>query len=149
MKVTKILTDILKITGNSKKSVICSYGADREYVYWTPDGHRMYKIPQEDFLIDLGKAFPDKIPLNNPNKMFDDSNTESAVKSNLIRVIGKENLVKIVSEKSHAWVNVDYLKEFEPDCHFRIIKPNAPVFVYEDEKLVAIVLPVRVAGEEG
>lgn len=147
MKINKLMADILKIVGNAKKSLAFNYGTDSEYVYFTPDGYRVYKIPQKDFLIDLGKAFPDRTPLSNPKKMLDDSNTEPAVKTNEIRVIGKGNVVKIKSENTHAWVNVDYLKEFEPECTFRVIKPNAPVFVYEYEELVAIVLPVRVAED--
>lgn len=147
MKVIKILTDILKIVGNEKKTLSCAYGIDEDYVYYVPDGYRAYKIPKKDFLIDLEKALPNKTPLNDPRKLFDDSKAEPAVKTNEIRAIDKGNVVKIKGENAHAWINVNYLKEFEVDCTFKVISSIAPVFVYEWEKLVGIILPVRIKEE--
>lgn len=146
MNVIKIMTDLLKAVGKDKTAT-CNYGVDEEYIYFLPDGYRGYRIPKLLFLIDLEKALPNKTPLNNPSKFFDDKLAELAVKTNEIRVIGKDNVVKIKGETSHAWLNVNYLKEFGPDCTFKVVSPKSPVYVYEWEKLVGIVLPVRVAEE--
>lgn len=144
MKIKKILSEVLNIVSNEKKKIKSNYGEDKDFIYWIPDGYRMYKIPQKDFLIDLRKALPDKTPLNDPQKFFNDSACELGIKTNEIKAIDKEQVVKIKGEKSHAWVNIKYLKEFESDCTFKIIDRKSPVFVYEYDKIVGLVLPVKI-----
>lgn len=146
MNVIKIMTDLLKAAGKDKTGR-CNYGVDEEYIYFLPDGYRGYRIPKLLFLVDLEKALPNKKPLNNPIKFFDDKLAELAEKTNEIRVIGKDNVVKIKGETSHAWLNVNYLKEFESDCTFKVVSPKSPVYVYEGEKIVGIVFPVVVTED--
>lgn len=146
MRITKIMTDLLKAV-DKKKVQTYNYGADDDYIYILPDGYRGYRIPKELFLIDLEKALPNKTPLYDPSKIFDDSNTESAVKTNEIRAIDKGHVVKIKGETTHVWLNVEYLKEFETNCTFKVIKPTSPVYVYEYEELVGVVLPVRMVED--
>lgn len=144
MKLNKIMTNVLKISADEKKSKVFIYGIDKGYVYFSPDGLRMYKIAEKDFLIDLGKAFPHKTPINDPKKMMNDSDAEPAVKTNEVKLYEKFTVIKIKSEKSQAWVNVDYLKDFDTDCTFKIMDEKSPVFVYEYEELVGLILPVKI-----
>lgn len=144
MKIKKILSEVLNIVSNEKKKIKSNYGEDKDFVYWIPDGIRMYKIPQKDFLIDLQKALPNKTPINDPHKFFNYGECELAIKTDEIKAIDKEQVVKIKSEKSHAWVNIKYLKEFESDCTFKISNSKNPVFVYEYDELVGLVLPVKI-----
>lgn len=146
MKITKILTDILKSVGNLK-SKMSYYGVDKGYVYYAPDGFRMYKIPQDNFLIDLEKAFPGKTPISDPKKLLNDSDAVAAVKTNEVRCYEKYNVIKIKNENTHAWINVNYLKEFEANCTFKIVNEKSPVFIYEFEELTGIILPVFIKEE--
>ena len=140
MKITKILTDLLKAV-EKKKTFEINYGYDDGYVYYLPDKYRAYRIHSDEFLVDMVKALPDKTPLM-ARKFFDDSNAEDAIKTNELREINKVTVVKIVGANSYAWINTAYLKEFEADCTFKITGPKAPVYIYEQDKLVGLILPV-------
>lgn len=142
MKITKILTDLLKAVEKNKTFEI-NYGYDDGYVYYLPDKYRAYRIRTDEFLVDIVKALPDKSPLM-ARKFFDDSTAEDAHKTNEIRVIDKRTVIKIVNDNTHAWINTDYLKEFESDCTFKITGPKAPVYIYEQDELVGLVLPVHI-----
>lgn len=148
MKINKIMTDLLKLV-DKKKITSCAYGIQDDYIYFTPDGHRLFKIYDKLFLIDLSKALSDKTPLNNPKRMFNVDKTEEAYKTNELKVIdgSKGTLVKIESENSHAWINTDYLKDFDSECTFRISNHREPVFIYELGEVVGLILPV-VAKED-
>lgn len=148
MKITKIMTDLLKLV-DKKKTITCNYGIYGDHIYFTPDGCRMFRINAKLFLIDLNKALPDKTPLNDIRKFFNDDNTEEAYKTNELKVIDgpKRTLVKIESKNSHAWINVDFLKDFESECTFKISKPNQPVFIYESGEAVGLILPIKVKGD--
>lgn len=144
MKINKIMTDLLKLV-DKKKTLKCNYSVDDDYIYYIPDGVRMFKISKDQWLIDLKKALPDKTPLNNPGKFFKVENSyEEAYKAKELRTIDKNTAIKIESDNSHAWINIDFLKEFEQDCTFKIGKPNQPVFVYEQGEVVGMILPINI-----
>lgn len=145
MKVTKIMTDLLKLV-EKEKTTACNYGVDENYIYFAPDGYRIFKICKPLFLIDLKKALPDKRPLENPSYFFKADNLEDGKTTGEMRVADdrKGTIIKIESEHSHAWVNEKYLKEFDPDCSFKIGKPRQPVLIYENDEVVGIVCPVNV-----
>lgn len=145
MKVTKIMTDLLKLV-EKKKTMTCNYGMDDNYIYFTPDGYRIFKICKPLFLIDLKKALPDKIPLVNPGYFFKADNLEDGKKTGEMRIIDdlKGTVTKIESEHSHAWVNEKYLKEFDTDCSFKIGTPKQPVLIYEHDEVVGVICPVNV-----
>lgn len=144
MKVTKIMTDLLKLV-EKKKTIYCNYAMDENYIYFAPDGYRIFKIYKPLFLIDLKKALPDKRPRESLTYFFKADNLEEGNKTGEMRVIDgrKKTIIKIKSEHSHAWINEKYLKEFEADCSFKIGTPKQPVFIYEHNEVVGIVLPVR------
>ena len=142
MKITKILTDLLKSV-EKKKVLEINYSYQGDYIAFLPDGHRAYRIHKNDFLIDLAKALPDKQPLSLTN-VFDDSHAQDAIKTNELREIDKKTVVKIAGYNVHAWVNTAYLKEFEDDCTFKVTGEKCPVYVYEQGELVGLVLPVDI-----
>lgn len=142
MKLTKIMTDLLKAVEKDKTSTI-NYGEDEDYVYLLPNDKSAYRIPKKSFLIDLKKALPTKIPLTNPAKFFDVDVEEARKTSHLKMIPGKKpiTVVKIAGESKHAWVDVDLLKNFE-NCTFGVSSVKSPVLVYESGELVGVVLPV-------
>lgn len=108
----------------------------------------MYRIPKNLWLIDFDKALPDKCPLDNPKKFMTDNNTEIARMTNERRVIEKDTVIKFVSDKSYAWINEKLLKVFDLDnSSFKLSSPKSPVFIYENEKIVGLVLPVFIKEE--
>ena len=142
MKITKILTDLLK-AAEKKKTLNINYSYQGDYIAFLPDGHRAYRIHKNDFLVDLVKALPDKVPLSLTN-IFDDSHAQDAHKTNELRVIDKANVVKIAGYNINVWINTAYLKEFEENCTFKVTGEKCPVYVYEQGKLVGLVLPVDI-----
>ncbi len=143
MKITKIMTDVLKLVEKGKTQQ-ANYGVDDQFIYLTLDGHKMYKIHNNDFYIDLRKALSDKIPLTNPRKFFNEDCYEVAEKTSEMRQVKKFTVVKIANEKKHAWINVNYLKDFESDCTFKIVNKKSGVLVYENGTVVGLILPVNV-----
>ena len=148
MKLVKIFTEILKMKEKDKFSA--NYGIQDGFIYYMPDGHRIFKSPENVFLIDLKKALPAKVPINNPNKFFNIDNSELAFKTTEIKVIenGKIQVIKIANDKSYAWVNVKYLEYFEGDISFKISNSKTPVLVYEYDELVGLVLPVFIPEDQ-
>lgn len=149
MKVTKILTDLLKAVEKNKTLKI-KYSYDGDYVCYTPDGNRMFRIYKDDFLIDITKALPETAPIM-LRGIFDDSHSEDAFKTNEIRVIDKKKtIIKIagLSASNYAWINTDYLKEFDDNCTFRINGEKNPVFIYEQDELVGLIMPVIFNDQE-
>ena len=143
MNVNKIMTDILKDIKN-KKTVTHRYAVDDKYFYFNPDGNRAYKIPVEDFLIDYKKAWPNMEPMKGLINFFKDIDSVVAYKTNEIRRLEKFNVVKIANDKTYAWINENYLKEFDKDCFYHIAGPKAPVFIEELGEIVGLILPVKV-----
>lgn len=143
MDVTKIMTDLLKLV-KKEKTVKCNYSIDDDYVYYTPDGYRMYRIPKNLWLIDMSKALPNKTPLIKPGKFFEIGDAEDAKKTGELKAIEKGTVVKLEGERSHVWINEAYLKEFDNGCTFKINEPKYPALVYESGELVGVILPVRV-----
>lgn len=147
MKLAKIFKEL--ISSWDKKLNTVRYGIEDGYVYLVPDGCRMFKIPEDDFIIDMRIAFPSLVPLTNPNRMFNAEGTEEAKRSSILRITEKKTtVVKIVGEKSSAWVNVKFLDYFEGEVTYRISTPKAPVFVFENGVIVGLVLPVNFKEDE-
>lgn len=147
MKLVKIFTEILKMKEKDKSQA--NYAIKDGFIYYIPDGHKMFKIPKHEFLIDIPKVLPWKTPLDNVSRLMNDNNATLATKTNEIKVIanGKIQVVKIENSNSYAWVNVKYLEYFDDKVSYKIIDPKNPVFVYENDELVGLVLPVFI-GEE-
>ena len=144
MKITKIMTDLLKAV-EKKKTINYLYGMDDEYIYLFVGGHKIFKIHKELFLIDLSKALPDKSPLENPSKFFKDYNFDEAWKTDELKILdNKITAIKLVSENSHVWINEKFLKDYDSNCTFKISNIKSPVFVYENEIIVGLILPIFV-----
>lgn len=147
MKIDKILMDFFKKIGRMD-SLRVLYYEDPEYMYFSPDGFRAYKIPVNKFVFDMSKALPKHEPTESIKKFFDDSNSQPGEKTSELRIVpeGKKDksIVKIANSKTYAWVKMDYLREYESYCTFKISSPKSPVFVYEGDELVGLVLPVNV-----
>lgn len=143
MKLNKIYSDIIKSCLKDGNILLGFY---EEKVFVSTDGYLGYFIPKNEFLLNID------ILLNGRNSStIVDSFKESMKNSNEAHLTGdlkviedkKIKAVKIENSKTYAWVNEKYLVNFE-NATFKISSPISGVWVYEDEELVGLVMPVRV-----
>lgn len=150
MKVKKIYEEIIKEHLNQKSRA--AYGRWKEYVVFIPDGFRLYLLPEKDFPVDLEKVPKGELLSASTIEGLlkgekDSSVAELTDEMRELKKVGSSKkgvAVKIESENSHAWFNKDLLKNFEP-TGYKIKDFKSPAYIYEgyDEKLVGMVLPVR------
>lgn len=146
MKITKILTDILKRIekGNTDKMI---FGSEYGCTYFSPDGYKCYVISDEKFLIDLAKI-SNREPITDFRKKFFsliDGSKDAYKTGEIVQDIDgktKINRIRICNENTFVWINENHLKEFNDDCTFKISSPKNPVYVFENETLVGLVLPI-------
>lgn len=149
MNIAKIQSDVIAalVRGN-KKNYTYGIGSHNGVGFvGVCSGPCLYLVRSKDFLIDLDKW---GTPSFSPNNLMSiEPNTKPAEKTLDMQYnpIIKSIIVKIANESSHAWVDEKKLKMFSKDCTFRIYNRKSPVFVYEDNELVGLVLPVNVKGE--
>lgn len=147
MKTNKIVIDLLKQIYKNKDVMRIMYGFEGDYIYLSPDGYVGYKIPNKDFFIDMKKAVPDRVPIENiVKKYLNDKNHEDAFLTNDIKKVDKVKCtaIKISNDKTCVWVNEKFLKEFDKDCTFKILSPKSPIFIYENEEMAGFVMPIKI-----
>lgn len=117
-----------------------------QLIYITLNYHSVVIIPKKEFFIDITKT-PKIIKSN----VFDSfiklqSKATAAYKTKEAKLISDKIIAtKITDGTIDVWLDVDLLKDFGTDVSFKIIDSKTPVFVYENENLVGIVLPIRIA----
>lgn len=153
MKLEKLQTEILK---SAMKKLLSdkdctwgiSYDEDEDVVYVT-DNHLVIPIPGAKFLLDvdlvgeLGKA----IPLDTIKRIYNSVQYPiPAIRSTEIRKIGPHEAMKIISGNgdTSVWVDRKYLAYYEEDATFGISGQNKPVYIYEDNEVVGLVMGVKV-----
>lgn len=145
MNILKIQTEVLKQI--HKKSNDFIYGCDDTHIYISPDKYKLFKIPKDKFYLDLNKMGN---PINAVHKMFDVTGLVDAHKTSELKQCDKGlTCVKFTSEKDSLWVDTKLLKEFE-DCEitFKMTGKKAPLFIYEHDEVVGLILPVNVKEGE-
>lgn len=137
MKLDKIYNEVVKevLKSNHRVAMGC---IDDDTIGITTNGFIMYFIPKNKFLLDADALI--KNGVNNANlDLFKD--LKEVVKTNVYCKQGKNTLVKI----GDKYFNEKYLKNFEEYASFKTTdKFNTPLYVYEDDVLVGLVMPVRV-----
>jgi hypothetical protein len=150
VNITKIQSDI--ITALVKKSKVnYTYGltdrGDTKYVVVCVAGICLYLIKSRDFMIDLDKW---GAPSFEPKRLMHlEDEAKTAEKNGEMQYDFRTDspIVKIANDSAHAWVNEKMLKMFDKKCTFRIYNRKSPVFIYEKEELVGVLLPVNVKGD--
>jgi hypothetical protein len=150
MNFAKIQTDVVnaiikKGNNNGFKYGLTQIG-DVKYVCIATEV-MLYLIRSEDFMIDLNKW---DAPAFRPDRLISEAyKAKDAQRTCEQRFVPeyKATLVKVANESEHAWVNAVNLKMFDADAQFKIINRKSPVFIYEHDELVGVVLPVNVKGD--
>lgn len=108
----------------------------------------LYFIADEDFLLDVEKILEGREPFKLDWLLKEEEEAEPAWQTAELRQLEKGKAIKIRNDKAEAWVNMKLLEPFSKNCGYKITKYNKPVWVCEGDRLVGMVMPVRVKEEE-
>lgn len=143
MNISNIMCDIVKKISKNKNDRLL-YGFYDGFVFYSPDGFVMYKIPENSFLLDAAKTFGNRAPCD-VKRVFRPENSKPAVMgADLKKAEDGRTLVAIVNDECRVWIDRAFLKHFNKSCTFMIESPLKPVYVVENEDEVGLILPVRV-----
>lgn len=152
MNIIKILTDIMK-RREKQDSGRYMYGVHNDYVYYSPDGFVMYRIPEKRFYLDTKKVFKDVEPFT-VEKIFKPNDAHSAIKTGEFKSkldqYGKKNYIvtKIKSDSVITWINDSYLSNFAPDCEFFVTSRYGAVYIMENGDFVGLIMPVKMEDSD-
>lgn len=134
MKVRKINEEFLKIYYRKKKIYYEKYGV---YILLS-DSYRIYKIKNDDCILDLTKF--KKINLLDFLDRQDQDYIVGNITDNIID--GKIKLRKITTEDFDVYIDDNYLKLFDnPTVKVRANKES--ILVYENDEIVGLILPIE------
>lgn len=152
MKYLKIQNDLMKKAfardDYKHKSFRCSWGVDSDDEVWVfPDGLYGVRLSCPFCYIDPLSVFnTPQIPIN---KIIDDSKAVDAVHTNRIVVDNERNLHIFEVGKEKVYVNEKLMKYFDLDeSTFKGTNRKAPIFIYENNTLVGLVLPANYTEKE-
>ena len=148
MKLANIQVDILKKDLSRRKDKRIHYAVDQKngLIFCTPDSIVGYFIKCEDFKIDVNKlndlAYHERIDYFYPDAAI----VKPALKENIIKVFNDNGKDITITKIGNKWVDVKLLAYFDKDATF-MSDPNSDtsmIWVYEDDELCGLVMPVRV-----
>lgn len=139
-KINKVILDEIMKTDCQVK-----VGRFNEQVGVTVNGHYMVLMNDKDFPFNF-----EKIKVNDLNiKQFLNFDFKEAYLSSNIKIIeGKKECVEIKNDSHKVYINRKYLEFFDKTCTFKIDGATRPVYVYEDDVMVGLILPIRLKEGE-
>ena len=143
MKLKKVYDEIIKASLNNEK-VIIHLGKIEDKIAISTDGFIMYFVPEKDFIFDAEKILRGRSKFNANELTKDEPKAKPIGKTGEM----KELLGKIAVKIGDKWVNEKYLKAFENPTFKTADNYIDPVYVYEDDELVGLVMPIRVRDGE-
>lgn len=152
MKLANIQIDILKKDMSRLKDKRIHYAVDRkkDLIFCTSNSIVGYFIKCEDFKIDVDKlnepAYHECIDYFYPDAAI----VKPALKENITKVFNDNGKDITITKIGNKWVNVKLLAYFDKDATF-MSDPNSTIstiWVYENDELCGLVMPVRVPKED-
>lgn len=132
-----------KIIAQHKRGAGITVGEYEGLIGVSWDGGHMYFIAPEDFMLDMDKLLAGRTKFNLETITRHLRDAESAYKTSEAKQVECGLVVKIKNEQTETWVPLKQLELFAKDCSFKITKPLAPVWVFENDTLVGLIMPVR------
>lgn len=148
MKLVNIQMDILKKDMSRLKGKRIHYAVDQKkgLIFCTPNSIVGYFIKCEDFKIDIDKlnelAYHERIDYFYPDAAI----VKPAPKENITKVFNSNGKDITITKIGNKWVDVKLLAYFDKDATF-MSDPNSTtsmIWVYENDELCGLVMPVRV-----
>ena len=150
MNIVKLQQEIIKDYLNDKR---CKwYIQIKESEVYIMSRTQVFILNPKEFVLDI-----DKLGLSNTNiadsLIKSAKETKPAIKTCIKSVIcqGKEvNCLELKREDTGelVYVNQTLLKLYDKTCDFAVINANSPVFIYESDILVGVVLPIKLGGNK-
>ena len=146
MNIVKIQQDLIKdvLAGKSHNWFIQI--KDSEAIIATK--HQIFILHPDDCLLNANQLIGKGVTvLTTANKILDSADdAKLAFKTPVMRVIDGRTCIELKREDSDELVYVDQalLKYYDKSADFYVINHKSPVFIYESDILVGVVLPVKV-----
>lgn len=152
MNYMKLQTDIIKAVDKEKnggKKSPYKYGyyeQNGEKYIAILDDHKIVFIPEKFFYLNIDKVF-DQVNVYHVDKMINVDNVVNTYTEGVIKPIKADPKIKVQifsNDKADIWISVDLLKLFDLSVsHFKASDKKSPLYIYEDETLVGLILPVN------
>ena len=148
MNYIKLQQDILKakfVEDTRGRKSPFAYGFYEESIAIVIDGHYIVFIPTCAFYLDLKKTFPKLVPVN-VEKIIKPYDTEPITDTGMIRTVEDGLKVRVFSGKTdQIWIDEKCFKYFGKDevTEYRGTGKKYPIYLYEYEVLVGMLLPVN------
>ena len=122
-------------------------------IFICPQGHYFIAILKVQFYMDKEKVFKNTTPLNGGKSFLNPDNLQMATDTHTIVMVDKNKakmkLHKFVIGDEVIFLDENNLKYFDlEDSTFKGTNRKNPIYIYENEELVGMVLPVNHKEEE-
>ena len=122
-------------------------------IFICPQGHYFIAILKVQFYMDKEKVFKNTTPLNGGKSFLNPDNLQMATDTHTIvmadKTKAKMKLHKFVIGDEAIFLDENNLKYFDlEDSTFKGTNRKNPIYIYENEELVGMVLPVNHKEEE-
>lgn len=144
MNIVKIQTDLLKDALNGKAHKWFIQHTASDVLILTE--YQMYAIDHKEYVLNTGKLYELGVKdLTTAERLLDGyKNAKPLVKTPLKRVVDKYTCIELKLGEESIYLNEALLKNYDKNVEFEGTSAKAPVYLYEGEILVGLVLPVRV-----
>lgn len=141
MKLKQLYTELVKAYLDDK-IYNWNYGEDDDNVYLIQDEHALWVIPKSRYPFHNERLF-EKAPFHSQKRLLQSAYDGVTLElTSLILSEGKQKLHLLKSEKFDIYLSDQYLKYLEGDLTFRANDNRSPVFCFENDTLVGMILPV-------
>lgn len=135
MKINKVNEEFVKLYFKTKKVY---YQKVDKYVYLS-DSYRIYKLNEKDCILDTSKF----IEVNLENFMNCTDYSQGIITNESVVDKYKLRVIKTFDENEIIYINDNFLKLFD-DPLVMIKDKTSPIYVYEKDELVGMLLPCKV-----
>lgn len=146
MNVVKIQQELIKDVLSNKSANWFIQRTDTEVILFTK--FQIYLFDHKDFLLKYSKLVDAGVKelTTAKNILNSADNAKPAHKTGVIREIGTSKCLELKVEGSDELVYLDekLLKHYDKKSEFEATDHKSPVFIYENDILVGVVLPVKV-----
>lgn len=148
MNYLKLQQELLKAAesrdGPKHKQFDVHYSIINDRIWVFPHAFFGMGIPLDKFYLDVDKIWKDTSPLACGWILKDAENAKPAVDTNtsVILKTEKKSVHKFIVNDESIFVNEKYLNYFNDSC-FKGTNGKSPLFVYEFDELVGMILPIK------
>lgn len=143
MKLKAIYAELIKSYLDQKidnRTWTC--GEDSDNVYLIQHEKALWIIPKDCYPFDNERVFA-KSRIQDPKRFIKTAYDWFKLELTPVSIQeGKQKLRLLKSEKFDTYVDNNYFKHLEPGTTFRAIDRRSPVFCFEEETLVAMIMPI-------